>query len=140
MVRAVMEGVVFALRQGLELMQSLGTPVERLLASGGATRHALWLQLQADIFNRPVAVSQADEATARGAALLAGMGAGLYAGADEAIAAAAGAVAAGVSPNPRRAEAYDRAFRQYARWAEQADRFYGAGDFVQAQEKSGDSG
>ena len=77
MVRAVMEGVVFALRQGLELMESLGTPVERLVASGGGTRHPLWLSLQADIFNRPIWVSNAEEATARGAAMLAGLGVGL---------------------------------------------------------------
>jgi xylulokinase len=84
MARAVMEGVVFALRQGLELMEELGVPVERIVASGGATAHPLWLQLQADIFNRPIYRTATIEAAAVGAALLAGVGAGLYPDALEA--------------------------------------------------------
>lgn len=77
-VRAVMEGVVLALRQGLELMLDLGVLVERVIASGGATQHPLWLQLQADIFNRPIFQTCTVEAAAVGAALLAGVGVGAY--------------------------------------------------------------
>jgi xylulokinase len=84
MARAVMEGVVFALRQGLELMMQLGVPVDRIVASGGATAHPLWLQLQADIFDRPIYRTATIEAAAVGAALLAGVGAGLYPNALEA--------------------------------------------------------
>ena len=84
MARAVMEGVVFALRQGLELMKVLGVPIERIVASGGATAHPLWLQLQADIFNRPIYRTTTVEAAAVGAALLAGVGAGFYLDAAEA--------------------------------------------------------
>jgi xylulokinase len=84
MTRAVMEGVVFALRQGLELMAELGVPAERIVASGGATAHPLWLQLQADIFNRPIYRTATIEAAAVGAALLAGVGIGLYGDALEA--------------------------------------------------------
>jgi xylulokinase len=79
LVRAVMEGVVFSLRQGLDLMLALDVPVERVVASGGGTRHPLWLQLQADIFNRPIYQTETVEAAAQGAALLAGVGAGVYA-------------------------------------------------------------
>jgi xylulokinase len=82
--RAVMEGVVFALRQGLELMAALGVPVERIVASGGASDHPLWLQLQADIFNGPIYRTGTREAAAVGAALLAGIGVGMYADAQEA--------------------------------------------------------
>jgi xylulokinase len=78
LVRAVMEGVVFSLKQGLELMGELGVSPERILASGGATNHPLWLQLQADIFNRPIYRTRTVEASAFGAALLAGVGAGVY--------------------------------------------------------------
>lgn len=118
MIRAVMEGVVFALRQGLELMQSLGAPLERLAASGGATRHPLWLQLQADIFNRPVYTAEAEEATARGAALLAGIGAGVYADAADAIRAGVREPRLAAQPDPARAERYAAAFQEYTRWAE----------------------
>jgi xylulokinase len=78
LVRAVMEGVVFALRQGLDLMLDLGVPVERIVASGGGTRHPLWLRLQADIFDRPIYRTQTAESAAFGAALLAGVGVGAY--------------------------------------------------------------
>ncbi len=118
LVRAVMEGVVFALRQGLERMQALGTPVQRLVASGGGAKHPLWLQLQADIFNRPIFVSTAEEATPRGAALLAGMGTGVYASASEAIRAAVREPQPGALPDPDRAWNYNAAYRSYSDWAQ----------------------
>jgi xylulokinase len=113
MVRAVMEGVVFALCQGLDLMAGLGVPLERILASGGATRHPLWLQLQADIFNRPVYPSQTQEATARGAALLAGIGAGFYADAQDACRQTVHFAAHGVQPQPAAAQYYAAAYQTY---------------------------
>ena len=76
--RSVMEGVVFALRQGLDLMLDLGVPVERVVASGGGARHPLWLRLQADIFDRPIYRTRTAESAAFGAALLAGVGVGVY--------------------------------------------------------------
>lgn len=118
MTRAVMEGVVFALRQGLDLMQSLETPVERLVASGGATRHPLWLQLQADIFGCPISVSDAPEATARGAALLAGIGAGVYRDASDAIAQAVAAPRTGALPDSDRSARYQAAYQDYLAWAQ----------------------
>jgi len=78
LVRAVMEGVVFALRQGLDLMLALDVPVDWVVASGGASRHSLWLQLQADIFNRPIYQTTTVEAAALGAALLAGVASGIF--------------------------------------------------------------
>jgi len=78
LVRAAMEGVVMALRQGLELMLDLGASAGRVVASGGATRHPLWLQLQADVFARPIHRTRTTEAAALGAATLAGVGVELY--------------------------------------------------------------
>jgi xylulokinase len=76
--RAVMEGVVMALKSGLEVMLDLGVPLKRIVASGGGTRHPLWLQLQADIFNRPIYCTAPVEAAAIGAAILAGKGVGVF--------------------------------------------------------------
>ena len=119
MARAVMEGVVFALRQGLELMEELGVDSNRILASGGATRHPLWLQLQADIFNRPVLPSRVQEATARGAALLAGVGAGLYPDAGEAARRTVHHAEEGlVHPRPELVDFYAGAYQDYRRLAE----------------------
>lgn len=78
MARAVMEGVVFSMRDGLELMQEMGLSVDRIVASGGAAQHPLWLQLQADILAAEVVHSETQEAAAYGAALLAGIGVGVY--------------------------------------------------------------
>jgi xylulokinase len=119
MVRAVMEGVVLALRQGLELMGELGVECNSILAGGGATRHPLWLQLQADIFNLPVIPSQMQESTARGASLLAGVGAGLYADAREAARRTVHlAEDAAVLPRPAFVDFYAGAYRTYRRLAE----------------------
>jgi xylulokinase len=57
---------------------NLGVPLERIVASGGGTRHPLWLQLQADIFNRPIYSTAPVEAAAIGAAILAGKGVGVF--------------------------------------------------------------
>jgi xylulokinase len=101
-----MEGVVFALRQGLDLMLDLGTPVERLVASGGAVRHSLWLQLQADIFNRSIYRTETLEAAAFGAALLAGVGAGIYTSVEAACQAAVRFLPEVYEPSPKRAAFY----------------------------------
>jgi len=78
LVRAVMEGVVMALKMGLEIMVDVGISLEHIVASGGGTRHPLWLQLQADIFNRPIYCTANLEAAAIGAAILAGNGVGIF--------------------------------------------------------------
>jgi len=118
MVRAVLEGVVFELRQGLDLMIKLGTPVERLLVTGGATRHRLWLQLLADILDRPVYILNLEEATARGAALLAGIGTGVYQDYREAIRSTVIEPVVGAHPNTGRTAAYAEAFKAFCHWAD----------------------
>ncbi len=84
MTRAVMEGVVFSLRDSLEIMRSLGVRVEDVRATGGGARSALWRQLQADIYDTPIRRTVADEGPAYGAALLAGVASGTYADVEEA--------------------------------------------------------
>jgi xylulokinase len=113
MVRAAMEGVVFALKQGLDLMLDLGVPLERLVVSGGGTRHPLWLQLQADIFGMPVYPSQAAEATGRGAALLAGIGAGIFKDAQDAVTRTVQPGQAATLPRPEMVERYAKAFEHF---------------------------
>jgi len=83
-VRSVMEGVVFSLRQCLVLLRGQDLSHGRIIASGGGTKHPLWLQLQADIYDAPIYQTQTLEAAAVGAAVLAGIGIGLYENAQEA--------------------------------------------------------
>ena len=84
MTRAVMEGVVFSLRDSLEILRELEVPVGEVRATGGGARSPLWRQLQADIYNEPIHRTTADEGPAYGAALLAGVAAGHYRDVDEA--------------------------------------------------------
>jgi xylulokinase len=115
LVRAVMEGVVFGLRQGLDLMTGLCAPMERLIAAGGSTRGRLWLQLQADIFNRPVYPALTAESTAVGAALLAGVGVGVYRDFQDAIRQGVRRSEEPVLPDAGRAAMYAEAYERYLR-------------------------
>jgi xylulokinase len=84
MTRAVRGGVIFSLRDSLEIMRELEVPVEDVRATGGGARSALWRQLQADIYGTPIRRTVADEGPAYGAALLSGVASGTYADVDEA--------------------------------------------------------
>jgi xylulokinase len=77
--RAVMEGVTYSLRDGLEIMRGLGLRTTEIRATGGGGKSAFWRQMQADVFGAPVATLAAEEGPAYGAALLAGVAAGVFA-------------------------------------------------------------
>ena len=78
MTRALMEGVIFSLKESLEIMRELGLPVGEVRAVGGGARSALWRQLQADIYGQPIRRTEVDEGPAYGAALLGGTAAETY--------------------------------------------------------------
>lgn len=82
--RAVMEGVVFSLRDCLEVARELKVPIGEIRAIGGGARSRLWLQLQADVFGVPIKKMAVDEGPAYGAALLAGVAAGVFRDVSEA--------------------------------------------------------
>ncbi|MFN5675960.1 MAG: FGGY-family carbohydrate kinase, partial [Roseiflexaceae bacterium] len=86
MARAVMEGVTFSLRDGVEIMRALGVPTNDVRATGGGGKSALWRQMQAEIYNAPVSMLAAEEGPAYGAALLAGVGTGHFADVNDAVA------------------------------------------------------
>jgi xylulokinase len=76
--RAILEGVSFGLRDSLELMRALDVPLAQVRASGGGARSAFWRQILADVFRTEIVTVNATEGAAYGAALLAGVGAGVY--------------------------------------------------------------
>jgi xylulokinase len=79
MARAVMEGVVFALRMGMDIIvNDMGIPCKKIIAAGGGAAGAFWPQIQADILGQPVVRSLAAEQACLGAAIVAGIGVGLY--------------------------------------------------------------
>ncbi|MDT5273038.1 MAG: xylulokinase [Acidobacteriota bacterium] len=87
-VRAILEGVAFSLRDTLTIFKEMGVPVESIRLGGGGARSRVWRQIQADVYGREVEIVEADEGAAYGAALLAGVGGGAWASVDDACAAA----------------------------------------------------
>lgn len=82
-IRSAMEGVIFCLRDSLEIFKSLGIQSSFLIASGGGARSKVWLQMQADIFESDIYICNLEEQATVGAALIAGLGTGIYSSADE---------------------------------------------------------
>lgn len=81
--RAVMEGVTFALGECLSLVADANAQL-RVIVSGGATASPVWRQIQADIYNRPLTLTAGANHACTGAALLAGVGCGVYSSIDDA--------------------------------------------------------
>ena len=83
-IRAILEGVAFSLKDTLTIFKELGIPVRAIRAGGGGARSPLWRQIQADVYGQAVETVQAEEGAAYGAALLAGVGAGVWPSVDAA--------------------------------------------------------
>jgi xylulokinase len=78
LMRAALEGVAFAIKQGLEAIVDTGTIPTELRLAGGGTVEPDWRQLLADVMQVPLCSVAVSAASARGAAMLAGMGSGAY--------------------------------------------------------------
>ena len=110
--RAVLEGVAFGLRDGLDLMIEAGTPVpDQIRASGGGTESPLWRQILADVLGAEIATVSTSEGAAYGAGVLAAVGAGWYPSVEAASAALVTATPV-ASPGPD-TEAYRDAHAIY---------------------------
>lgn len=84
LLRAVMEGVTYSLRDCLNVLSGMGVAPAQMLACGGGGKSPLWRQMLADVFDMPVATTASTEGPALGVAILAGVGAGLYPSVQEA--------------------------------------------------------
>ena len=110
--RALMEGVVFSLKQSLEIMAGLEVSCDEVRATGGGARNPLWRSLQADIYGLPIHRTSAEEGPAFGAALLAGVAAGAY----RDVAAACSSITMQdevVEPDAGRSDAYGELYDVY---------------------------
>jgi xylulokinase len=85
-IRAILEGVAFSLRDTFSIFDEMNVPVKSVRLGGGGARSALWRQIQADVYGHEIEIVEAEEGAAYGAALLAGVGAGLWPSVDEACA------------------------------------------------------
>ena len=112
LVRAVMEGITFGLYDLLQIIRGLGMDIESIYASGGASESGLWRQMLADVFDAEIVTTNATQGAAFGAAMLAGIGAGVFKNADEAAEATI-VITGSTDPNPQSHKVYERAFEMY---------------------------
>jgi xylulokinase len=112
MIRSLMEGVTFGMRDALEIIKSMNIPITQVRAGGGGARSAFWRQLQADIYKQPIVMTNATEGPAYGVALLAGVGTGVWKSVEEAC---RGTIkqTAKLMPNKKTAGVYDRYYGTY---------------------------
>jgi len=83
-IRAIMEGVVYSLKDCLEIIKEMGVEASEIRASGGGGKSRLWRQMQADVFGSDITTVNSSEGPALGVALLAGVGTGVYGSVQEA--------------------------------------------------------
>lgn len=113
-IRAILEGVAFSLKDSFTIFREMNVPVERIRLGGGGARSSLWRQIQADVYGHAVEIVEAEEGAAYGAAILAGVGAGNW----ESVDAACDAVvrtAHEIQPNPQHSVILEQAYHAYRR-------------------------
>jgi len=113
-IRAILEGVAFSLRDTFTIFQEIKVPVKTIRLGGGGARSALWRQIQADVYRQAVETVEAEEGAAYGAAILAGVGARVWTSVDAACEAVV-RVSGTVVPNPRDSAAMERSYAAYRR-------------------------
>jgi len=111
-VRAILEGVAFSLRDTFEIFKAMNVPVEEVRLGGGGARSSLWRQIQADIYGREVKTVAAEEGAAYGAALLAGVAAGAWPSVDAACDAVV-RIASTIEPDTESVNLLDRQYQKF---------------------------
>jgi xylulokinase len=111
-IRAVLEGVAFSLKDTFSLFDEMKVPVRNVRLGGGGARSDLWRQIQADVYGHEVEILGAEEGAAYGAALLAGVGAKWWNSIEDACDAVV-QVQQCVKPIPAAADAMDNAYTNY---------------------------
>jgi xylulokinase len=113
-IRAILEGVAFSLRDTFTIFQEIEVPVRKVRLGGGGARSALWRQIQADIYGQRVETVEAEEGAAYGAAILAGVGAKAWPSVDAACDALV-RVAGNTAPNSEDSLIMEKAYAVYRR-------------------------
>ena len=114
-IRAIEEQAAFASRGHLEIIEELTRRrYDQLVFTGGAAKGRLWPHIVADVLGLPVAIPKVKESTALGAAMFAGMGAGLYSSVDE-VAQRIVRFETAIEPDPANTEIYSDAFERWSK-------------------------
>ena len=112
LIRAVMEGTAYALRHNIETAHHAGGEVHLMRAMGGSANSLVWTQIKSDVTGKEMEVPSSDTATGLGAAILAGMGCGLYATFEEAVSRTVH-VRRTHTPNPDNRAVYEAGYSNY---------------------------
>lgn len=112
--KGLLEGATYYLREGIETLPGAGIPLQSYVAVGGGSKSDIWIQLSADILQRPFSRPKVTEAGALGAAILAGVGSGIFASAAEGVAQMVHSDRAW-EPNPAMTDRYTYRYNQYRR-------------------------
>jgi xylulokinase len=113
-IRAIMEGVAFSLRDTFTIFEEMHVPVSNVRLGGGGARSDVWRQIQADVYGHEIEMIEAEEGAAYGAAILAGVGVKLWPTVDEACDSVV-RVATRVKPTPDDVAAMNRSYAAYRR-------------------------
>ncbi len=112
LIRSVMEGATYAMRDCLEIINEMKVPIREVRLSGGGARSEFWRQMQADLYGRRVSTINAEEGPAYGVALLAAAGTGRYKGIVEACQAAIRVVSS-TDPQAEAKRAYSKSYPMF---------------------------
>lgn len=112
LIRSLLEGVTFGMNDALSILREMGIAIDAVRLSGGGARSEFWRRLQADIYNLPVATINAEEGPAYGAAILAGVGVGVWRDVPQACQAVIRETHR-YRPRKKNAEKYRRCHEQY---------------------------
>jgi xylulokinase len=110
--RAILESVAYMLRKNLEIVERVGGPMREIRSIGGGARSRLWLQIKADVLQKPVTTVDVEEAACLGAAMSGAVASGCYASLEEASSAMVH-IRDRLEPNPANASAYQEGYAAY---------------------------
>jgi len=112
-IRAIMESVAYMLRKNLEVLEEIKIKVKEIHSIGGGARSKLWSQIKSDVIKKPIRIGKMQEASAIGAAILAGVGGGVFKTVQEGSRLIAGSEEEETTPVPGNAKIYGASYRKY---------------------------
>jgi len=111
-VRAIMESIGYMLRSNIDILEEMGVEIAEVISTGGASKSALWNQIKSDILQKPIITLSQQESCCLGAAILAGVGSGVFETVEEASSRMVNRMDSFVS-NDNSAHAYSQAYEKY---------------------------
>ncbi|MBB6729604.1 xylulokinase [Cohnella zeiphila] len=123
LLHSVLEGISYNIRDNLELLERAGIPVRELRIGGGGSRNPVWCRMVGNVAGKPASLIGNRDASALGAAMLAGIGTGCYASAEDAVAQAV-RLTQRLEPEPDAAGRYDEMYPDYQEVCRSLNRYY----------------